>query len=325
MFSNKDIEHRKIFVIDGLEHRKIKLVSYQLGVYDTSESAEKCLTKIPFHKLLAVFIVGHTSITSPLIERFNKNNVPLIVVKPNWRSVFFIGATAEANFLLREKQHLFSKEDLEVGKALMHSKISNQILLLKKTREQGSLFIKAIEVCQISLKEIPKQNNLQKILAYEGNAAKAFFTAYYSRYGWKSRMQRTKIDAINATMDIGYTILFNFIEANLRMFGFDLYVGVYHRLWFQRKSLVCDLVEPFRCLIDKEIRKSFNYKKFSAEDFEIHQNRFFLKSSSRDKYNKVFFEVLKDNKMEIFIFIRDYYRCFMGRKSVREYPTFLIS
>ena len=76
-----------------------------------------------------------------------------------------------------------------------------------------------------------------------------------------------KSDVMNVTLDIGYSILFNFMESFIRMFGFDLYVGVYHRLWFKRKSLVCDLMEPFRCIIDHAVLLAFNRKQFSEKDF----------------------------------------------------------
>lgn len=71
-------------------------------------------------------------------------------------------------------------------------------------------------------------------------------------------MPRTRADIPNLLMDIGYTFIYNFVEANLNLYGFDIYKGFYHQLFFERKSLVCDLVEPFRCLIDKQIRKMYN-------------------------------------------------------------------
>ena len=106
------------------------------------------------------------------------------------------------------------------------------------------------------------------------------------------------------------------------LFGFDLYVGVYHQLWYQRKSLVCDLVEPFRPLIDQAIRKNLNYKKFQSSDFETIQGQYFFIRTARQKYYEVFFNAIIAYKNEIFIFIRQYYRCFMGRKSVTNYPIF---
>ena len=320
MFSNKDIAYRQIFVINGLENRKIRLVNFQLGVYDTEN--EKFLTKIPFSKILALFIVGHATLTTPLIERCNKNGISVVVVKPNFRLVFCYGKIAEGNFLLRKQQHLFPKENMTIAKVLMTSKIQNQRRLLQKTQKKSELFTNAILTCGHALEQLDRQTELKHILALEGKVAKAFFKAYFNDFNWPGRKQRAKTDVVNAILDIGYTILFNYIECMLRLFGFDLYIGVYHRLWFQRKSLVCDLVEPFRALIDQATRKSLNYKKFQESDFDVRQNRYYLKRSCSQKYYEVYYREITHYKKEIFLFLRQYYRCFMGRKSVKNYPIF---
>jgi CRISPR-associated protein Cas1 len=320
MFSNKDIAYRQIFVINGLENRKIRLVNFQLGLYDTEE--EKFLTKIPFSKILALFIVGHATLTTPLIERCNKNGISVVVVKPNFRLVFCYGKIAEGNYLLRQQQYFFPKQNMTIAKILMLSKIQNHRRLLQKTRKKSALFTHAFSVCDHTLEELDKQTELKHILALEGKAAKAFFKAYFNDFDWTGRKQRTKTDMVNAILDVGYTILFNYVECMLRLFGFDLYVGVYHQLWFQRKSLVCDLVEPFRGLIDQATRKNINYKKFQKSDFDIRQNRYYLKRSCSQKYYEAYYKEVIHYKNEIFLFIRQYYRCFMGRKSAKDYPIF---
>ena len=159
-------------------------------------------------------------------------------------------------------------------------------------------------------------------MGLEGYVAKAFFSAYYQDLEWESRRPRAKCDVINSTLDIGYTILFNYIECFIRMFGFDVYMGIYHRLWFKRKSLVCDLVEPFRCIIDRTVRTAYNRKQFSKKDFSIHKGEYRLKIEKNPDYHKVFFDALIPYKMEIFKFIRSYYRCFMQEKNIHEYPKF---
>ena len=58
------------------------------------------------------------------------------------------------------------------------------------------------------------------------------------------------------TLDIGYTMLFNIVDAMLQIYGFDTYYGVFHRCFYMRKSLVCDIMEPMRPIIDYEIRKA---------------------------------------------------------------------
>ena len=69
---------------------------------------------------------------------------------------------------------------------------------------------------------------------------------------------QNKSDYINVTLDIGYTMLFNMVDAILQVYGFDTYYGVFHRCFYMRKSLVCDIMEPMRPIIDYEIRKAAN-------------------------------------------------------------------
>jgi len=67
---------------------------------------------------------------------------------------------------------------------------------------------------------------------------------------------------------------------------FDNYKGVYHKFFYQRKSLVCDLVEPFRPIIDYKVRKIIKLGQVNEEDFDyIHgQYRIFGKKSWSRQY-----------------------------------------
>lgn len=322
MFTSKDVQQRTIFVINCLKERNLRV---QNGELLLEESAEKrTLTKMPFQKILALFIIGHITVTTPLIEKCKKFNVALIVVKPNLRPVFYWADSAEANFLLRRKQHLMQKEDLHVAKALLTNKISNQITLLKNTRRKDELTQTALQDCEYALHQILNKQDYQTLMGFEGYASKTYFTAYFQDLNWSARCPRAKIDSINVTLDIGYTILFNFMECFLRMFGFDLYVGVFHRLWFKRKSLVCDIMEPFRCIIDRTVRTAFHRSQFSEKDFFVEKGEYKLKKERTQDYYKVFIETLTPFKMDIFRFIQSYYRAYMRNDSIELYPQFNI-
>lgn len=324
MFTNKDIEYRTIFVINCIENRNLRVSNGELLLEEESDSTKKTLTKLPFQKILALFVIGHIKVTTPLIEKCQRFNVALVVMKPNLRPVFFWADSAEANYLLRQRQYHFLKEDLSVAKILMISKISNQKCLLEKTRKKDDLTISAVEVCNASLLKIGDVVDYNVLMGIEGSVSKVFFEAYFQKNNWKARKPRAKTDALNATLDIGYTILFNFVEAFVRMFGFDLYVGVYHRLWFKRKSLVCDLMEPFRCVIDNAVRNAYNRKQFKESDFSVIKDEYKLKFDKNADYYKVFFDALIVYKTDIFKFMQQYYRCFMRGSKESEYPKFLI-
>lgn len=323
MFTHKDIEMRTIFVVNCIEHnRGLRVHNGELMLEEFDEDNKKTLTKFPFQKLLALFVIGHITVTTPIIDKCKRFGVALVVMKPNLRPVFYWASSAEANYLLRKRQFEYNPDDIAIGKILVHNKVLNQKSTLMKTRKKDEATIGAINQCEAALNTIPDIEEYNQLMGIEGTIAKSFFAAYFSQYNWNGRHPRMKSDMMNVTLDIGYTILFNFIESFIRMFGFDLYVGVYHRLWFKRKSLVCDLMEPFRCIIDHATLISFNRKQFSEKDFTLIKQEYRLKYEKCAGYYKVFYDALIEYKMEIFRYIQQYYRCFMGCKSVKQYPIF---
>ena len=314
---------RTIFVVNCIEHdRSLRVNSGELMLEELEGDKKKTLTKFPFQKLLALFIIGHITVTTPLIDKCKKYGVALVVMKPNLRPVFFLANSAEANYLLRKKQFEYSTEDLSIAKCIVYNKVLNQKAALSKTRKKDSYTVDAIKQCDAALDTLPDVDEYNQLMGLEGTVAKTYFSAYYQNQNWKGRHPRMKSDVLNVTLDIGYSILFNFMESFIRMFGFDLYVGVYHRLWFKRKSLVCDLMEPFRCIIDHATLLAFNRKQFSEKDFKLIKQEYHLKYENCADYYKVFYDELIAKKMDIFKFVQQYYRCFMGCKSVKEYPIF---
>ncbi len=325
MFTHKDIEMRTIFVVNCIEHdRSLRVSNGELMLEETDDNnKKKTLTKFPFQKLLALFIIGHITVTTPLIEKCKRYGVALVVMKPNLRPIFFWANSAEANYLLRKRQYEFKLDDLTVAKVVIYNKVVNQKAALLKTRKKDATTSEAVKHCFAAMNTIPDIYDYNQLMGLEGIIAKTFFAAYFQNLNWHGRHPRMKTDAINVTLDIGYTILFNFMESFIRMFGFDLYVGIYHRLWFKRKSLVCDLIEPFRCIIDHATLLAFNRKQFSDKDFTLVKQEYRLKYEKCADYYKVFYDALISHKMDFFLFVQQYYRCFMGCKSAKEYPRFV--
>lgn len=326
MFTHKDIEYRTIFVINCIHERNLRVSNGELLLEEQSEDSDKMktLTKLPFQKILALFIIGNIRITTPLIEKCQKFGVALIVMKPSLRPVFFWANSAEANFLLHQRQYELRKDDISVAKVIVENKLRNQKTALKDTRRKDELTNQSVEIITSCIDTLPDITDYDSLMGIEGTGAKAFFKAFYQEHDWHQRRPRTKCDALNATLDIGYTMLFNFIECFLRMFGFDLYVGVYHRMWFKRKSLVCDMMEPFRPIIDKTVRTAWNRRQFSEKDFLVQKGEYRLKLEKNADYCHIFFDALIPHKTDIFKYVQSYYRCFMGKKSVTQYPQFLL-
>jgi len=323
MYTHRDIMFRTIFIINCIVERNLKVQNGELLLEEESKERKRTLTKIPFQKVLALFVVGNITITTPLIEKCQKYGVALIVMKTNLRPVFYWSNFAEANYLLRQKQYR-QKDNVSIAKMIVINKIKNQRKLLEKTRKKDNVVTFAKTQCNMALDKLITDVDYDKLLGIENNVAKYFFEAYYQDYQWNTRRPRTKCDILNTTLDLGYTILFNFTECFVRMFGFDLYVGVYHRLWFKRKSLICDLMEPFRCIVDHTILLAFNKKQFSANDFECINGMYYLKFEKKKDYYHIFYDAMIEKKSDFFKYVQSYYRCFMKGSPITSYPEFTI-
>lgn len=273
------------------------------------------------YRIFAVFIIGNITLTSGLIQRSHKFGFPIILMTPSMRTYDMIGNKLEGNTVLRRRQYLYDKMDL--GKHLVENKILNQRWGLNQQRKKSEELKNAISKLKRYADEAKNYNgDLAGLLGIEGAAARLYFKHNFNNVSWNGRKPRIKCDYVNSTLDIGYTILFNIIDAMLCIYGFDTYCGVLHCSFYMRKSLVCDLVEPFRPLIDLHIRKSINLKQCQEEDFELVNGRYLLKYNENKKYVSFLMQPILEYKREMFLYIQAYYRAFMKQKPVSEFPVF---
>jgi len=302
-----------------LASQDTKDISFQNDNLLVRENGKK-VNQVPCSKIFALFIFGECTLTTVLIRKFTSYGIAIFLLKRNCQTFAAIGSQTEGNTLLRRKQYE-EKNSLEIAKHLIANKLQNQILLLRSVRSEESFGHKQIaESIENILKDVPNAPDIASLMGMEGSGAKLFFSCYFFGLGWHGRKPRTKYDIPNLLLDIGYTYMFNFVDALLRLYGFDTYCGNLHQEFYLRKSLACDIVEPFRCIIDKALRKAWNLKQVNEKDFTIHQGQYVLKFEQGYKYSRVFLEAIMAEKEGIFKFVQSYYRTIMNGKS--ELPTF---
>ena len=274
------------------------------------------------YRLFALLIVGHISITSGLLQRAEKFGFTIVLMTHSLRVYGLWSCGAEGNVLLRKKQYDYG--DLSLAKQIVRNKIYNQLAGLKRVRNKTDELKQGISELEnyLSKVEVGEDLCLQELLGIEGSAGRSYFKNMFCGYDWCGRRPRVKHDMTNCLMDIGYTLLFNIVEALLKVYGFDLYRGVYHQEFYQRKSLVCDLVEPFRPLVDWQIRKAYNLGQIKKADFTVSQKRYCLFGKSASAYIVNLLEPLIENKQSIFMYIQGYYRSFMKGREAIEFPFY---
>ncbi len=318
MMSKPDFMAKQVIFLESDNSKKLRFKNSNIVLVDENN---KILIQHSCHKIFLIFVYGEFSITSILIKNAKKFNIPIIFLNYNLKPYFSILPDNKGNFLLRKKQYNNSN-DLLIAKRLISNKIFNQLKLMKSLRYKTIEEKNSIKKVESILFNIYSIKNSQYLLGLEGNASKLFFKTYFKNLDFNGRKPRCKNNILNLLFDIGYYYLFNFIEANLELYGFDTFCGVYHKFFFQRKSLVCDIIEPFRCIIDKRIRKSYNLKQVKKSDFYLKNGQYFIKKDFNKKYSRLFLKEILSYKEKIFLYIQKYYRSFMKDKTIKDYPFF---
>ena len=310
MFTLPDFREKQILFIQPEKEKEYCLrIKNQNIAY---EENGKVVNQIPCGKVISLFVLGEISFTSVLLRKCLENGVSIHFLKRNLETYATVGSEASGNYLLRENQYALSDEErMEKARLIVKNKINNQLSLLTSCgmKTISSENLPLLEYRNVLFQKIDNADENRSLLGIEGDMRKKFFQEYFSDIDWRGRVPRGKIDSNNILLDIGYTILFNYIDSLLRLFGFDTYRGFYHRLFFQRKSLSCDIEEPFRCIVEKKLLKMRHLGQINEKDFSYSSKtkQYFLKYEQSTKYAKLFTEAILEEKEEIFQYVKAFY------------------
>ena len=319
MLTFPDFKEKQIVFINQSVKKKIHFANDNLVLKDSKSN--QIINRVSCYKIFAIFLVGDISLTSVFLRKSQRYGFSIVFLTRSFGFYGLLGSQTEGNFLLRSKQYA-KQADLPLAQQIIKNKIGNQISLLKNIRIKKDIHRENILVLTHYQGQVKVATDFKILLGIEGYASKVFFQTYFAEANWQSRKPRTKIDELNLLMDIGYTFLFNIIECHLRLYGFDIYRGFYHTLFYERKSLVCDLIEPFRCIIDRALYKAYNLKQIDLQDFGKRNGQFYLKYPNINKYATILFESIIKQENEIFQYIQGYYRAFMKNKEASDFPVF---
>jgi CRISPR-associated protein Cas1 len=318
MLSAPDFKQKQIIFAQLSRGDKLSFKNDNIIIKDSDGNIKHQST---CYRLFALFIVGHTTITSGLLQRAKRFGFSIHLLSHNLRHYGSWQSKVEGNTLLRQRQYSYHK--LDIAQHLIANKIEQQIATLNKRRKKSDELKTAIKQLKDYRSRLPNGNHqLQDILGIEGIASRVYFSHLFADHNWQGRKPRVKHDITNVLLDSGYTLLFNLIDDLLQLYGFDTYQGVYHQLFYQRKSLTCDLVEPFRPIIDHRILVAWNLGQIKEQDFHLNRHQYLLHWNNSKPYVKFLLTALLEEKDQIFIYIQRYYRAFMRDKHIEQYPTY---
>jgi len=312
MLSLPDFHHKKVLFVDidsDSEDYGFRVLAHTFC--QMKDGA--IIAKTPLDQLFAVFIIGTCSITTPLIKTCHEYGINLFFLGKNYALYGACMADAEGNYILRKRQYTMTPvEEFTISSCILRAKLTNQSRMLRKYDYPG------IAV------DILKAKTIADLMGTEGRAGKLYFQALFGPHNWVRREPQTKLDPTNLLMDMGYTYLLYLTDSLLRAFGFDTYKGVYHRIFFKRKSLSCDVMEVFRPIIDDAILKAYRLGQIQEKDYVIYDRAYFIKPNKeiQRKYAKILLEALTHERDQFYSYCLGFYRHMMNPTAF-PYPTYL--
>lgn len=317
MLTYPDYVEKSIVICNTNQKQKLSFLNDNIVIKDEDD---KIILQNSCYRIFSLWIIGSITITSGVLERSKKFAFSIYLFNYSFKCYGVWASVTEGNFLLREKQYNFN--DIQVARFLIKNKIGNQIIQLKSIRSKNSTQKNNIESLEKYITQINDCDSIQSIMGIEGISSRLYFEAWFWELDWKGRKPRAKRDILNVLMDIGYTYLFNIVESMLNLYGFDLYKGVLHQNFYQRKSLVCDIVEPFRVIIDRQLKKAYNLKQIKEDDFILQKGQYVLKYDKSKIYTQWMVSSVLEHKGDIFIFVQQYYRWFIKNKIISDFPSY---
>lgn len=108
-----------------------------------------------------------------------------------------------------------------------------------------------------------KNIDLDNYLHSEAVGARIYFAKLYG-----DNFHRHYDDLLNSQLNYGYSVLLSIFNREIISMGYLTQIGINHKNQFNYYNLSCDLIEPFRYIIDAIIKKR-KFKEFNSDGLRV--------------------------------------------------------
>jgi CRISPR-associated protein Cas1 len=239
----------------------------------------RTLLEVPLLKVDGIVVLGRAHFSPALMGELLERQIPMSFLSATGRYLGRLEPELTKNIFVRSAQWRASEQPeriLHLARAFVRGKLKNcRNDLMRAQREHSGLELqKAIDSIQQSIHALPRAETVDGVRGFEGAGSAAYFGAFdqlirVEGFSFAQRSRRPPLDAVNALLSFGYSLLRHDIQSALNIVGFDPYLGYLHTQRYGRPSLALDMMEEFRPLVvDAMVLCCLNKSILRPEDFE---------------------------------------------------------
>ena len=244
----------------SLKNSKIILKNGSHDVTGEYEQEEWFVNRMPYEKIV---ISGKGYISTEAMSVLSENNRHVILVDTYGNPVTFLepvrSSLTATQYRMGQYDTFRDKKKCDYLSAqIVKAKLDSQIRFLESAEK------KELSNGISKLKQYRKSLDHKNLKQIEAVSSRIYFREYSKLID--ERFQFTKrnsiqiqkynaTDVINALLNYGYSVLAGEISKFVNGVGLDAYYGFYHHRHTSFQSLVYDIIEPFRWLVECAVWK----------------------------------------------------------------------
>ncbi|MEM0037059.1 MAG: CRISPR-associated endonuclease Cas1 [Candidatus Korarchaeum sp.] len=228
--------------------------------------------EIPIKSVRDVIVMGKVALTTDLLIALAESGVDLLIATPTGRPVARLSAARAGGTARNRYEQYESMRDrrgILIAKSIIVGKIRNQASNMRyyskarrMDRDLSLMFYEAAERMKTEMEaldgmEFPEgslDEARKTMLSVESRVADLYWSMMrfeLGRWGFEGREKREASDPPNVCLNVAYNLLSSMVWKNVIRFGLDPFLGYVHVERPGRLSLVFDLMEPMRPMVDR--------------------------------------------------------------------------
>jgi CRISPR-associated protein Cas1 len=237
-----------------------------------------------------MIVDGHTgNITFEALRWLMKHDISVSML--NWNGELLSVALPKSPVssklrIMQYKMYLDEKTRQKIANTIIKEKVTKSLELLEKLADYYKIDIVTIKnAFSKEDKMFCKIDSIKDLLTYEGRIADIYwdnlykiFNKLYPEFNFKRRNNtlnshnRNASDEINSLLNYGYAILESETRKDINTVGLDASIGFVHELSDGRASLIYDIQELYRWIVDLSIIQLLEEKRLKKSDFITTEN-----------------------------------------------------
>ena len=264
---------------------------------------KKLVKEIPFHHVTQVVLSSGNTLSTTALAFCSFYNIDVLLISKSGKPLSLLmplKSESRAKTRIKQYQAYSNHKGVKIAKALVKTKIENQALLLERHGFN-------VERFRIKLNKL-KGKNVDEIrttlTGIEGKCSGLYFRRYIKLFPKclrpSIREKRYAQQPMNNVLNYSYEILKGEIYKSVINAHLDPYIGFLHSVQFGKPSLVCDMQELFRIVVEQFLL-DYVTTLDPKDSFEMKGERAFLITKEKNRLireiNKLFSSRIRHHRL----------------------------